>query len=235
MALSVEDRRVGDVTVVTCRGRLIAGAESAGLQQRLDALIAANPQIVLHLGGVEFIDSGGLGLLVRCLMRARNAHGDLKVCAVSSKINEVLRIARLASFFHAYDTEADAIADAHQSTRAPDVSFLNPNVLCVDPSPDVLAYLRELLKEAGYRVVTAGNLPDALVLLRATRAAVVVIGAELRAARTRTADDFQKLADASAVVELPADFAGQDAAHAAEQLVAAVHRCTQSKQARSNN
>lgn len=224
VALALENRRVGNVTVVTCRGRLIAGEESAALQQHLDGLIPLNPHIVLHLGGVDFIDSGGLGLLVRCLTRAQHAHGDLTVCAVSPKINEVLKITRLHSIFQAYDTEADAIADAHRSGRGRDVSSLSPSVLCVDQSHDILAYLRELLTEAGYRVITAGNLSDALILLKATHAKVVVIGAELRAARgTRTAEEFHTRANASAVVELPAGFSGQDAGAAAEQVLEAVH------------
>lgn len=223
MALALESRRVGDVTVVTCQGRLVAGSESAALLQTLDALIPAHPHIVLHLGGIDFIDSGGLGLLVRCLTRAQNAFGDMKVCAVSPKVDEVLRVTRLKSIFQAYDSEAEAIADAHRGGRGSDFSFLSASVLCVDHSPDLLAYLREILKGAGYHVVTAGNLPDALVLLRATRAKVVVIGAQLRAARsTRTAEEFHGLANASAVVELPAAFSSQDAGDGSEQVLQAV-------------
>jgi CheY-like chemotaxis protein len=189
----------------------------------MDALMPVERHLVLHLGGIEFIDSAGLGLLVRCLTRARNAFGDLKVCAVSPKVDDVLRVTRLTSIFQAYESEAEAIADAHRVRREADDSFLDANVLCVDRSPDVLAYLRELLKGAGHRVITAGNLPDALVLLRATLPKVVVIGAELRAARdTRTAEEFHRLADASALVELPSDLSREDAADAAEQVLRAV-------------
>src|SRR5262245_54249690 len=111
MPLALRSRRIGDVTVVTCDGRIVGGAESAALLEHLDRLIATDPHVVLHLGGVEFIDSAGLGLLARCLTRAQNAGGSLKVCAVSSKVAEALRITRLQSVFHPYETEADAIAD----------------------------------------------------------------------------------------------------------------------------
>ena len=223
MALGLENRQVGNVTVVTCRGRLAAVPESAALQQHLDALFPISPHIVLHLGEIDFIDSGGLGLLVRLLTRAKHAHGHLSVCAISAKIENVLKTTRLRPIFQAFETEADAIAAADQIARRSDLSFLNANVLCVDQSQDVLAYLRELLTEAGYHVLTAANLPDALTLLQATQPKVIVIGTKLREARgTRAAGEFNTLADAYAVVELAEGFSSHDAGEAAEQVLRAV-------------
>jgi anti-sigma B factor antagonist len=219
VSLSLQHRGVGEVTVVTCAGRLVAGEEAEAFQAYLDKLTPMNPRIVLHLGGVEFIDSAGLGLLVRYFTRARNAQGALSVCAASPKVSEVLKITRLHAVFEPYGTEADAIADAHGPGRRPDPSFVKPNILCVDGSPDVLAYLREVLKEAGYAALTAGNLPDALILLTATRPAVVVISAQLRAATgIGCAEEFHRLANARSIVELPSDFGGLDAGAAAEHV-----------------
>ena len=86
MSLLFESRRVGHVTVVTCSGRMIAGTNTAALQQYLDELLPLNPRVVLHLGGIEFIDSSGLGLLVRYLTRAHNAGGTMRLRADSSPI-----------------------------------------------------------------------------------------------------------------------------------------------------
>ena len=225
MALSLIHRRVGEVTVVTCSGRIVAGAESESLQHALDELLPFSPHILLHLAAVDFIDSAGLGLLARYLTRVQNARGTLKICAVSPKIDDVLRITRLKAVFQPYETEADPIAEVHAGTRGASTSLLHPNILCVDPSEDVLAYLRGLLNEAGYRAITAANLPDALILLKATGPRVVVIGAELRATRhTRAAAEFNKSADAVAVVELPANFSARDAADAATQVLDEVRR-----------
>jgi anti-anti-sigma factor len=199
---------------------LIAGEEAAAFQTYLDKLTPINPRIVVHLAGIEFIDSAGLGLLVRYFTRARNAHGAVRLCAPSPKVAEVMKITRLHSVFEPYETEADAIADAHGPERRPDASSINANILCVDRSPDVLAYLREVLKEAGYAALTAGNLPDALILLIATRPDVVVISADLRSATgISCAEEFHRLANARAVIELPAGFAGLDAGAAAERVL----------------
>ena len=222
MSLSLQSRCVGDVTVVTCAGRIVAGEESASLRTQLDRLLPMSPYVLLHLGGVDFIDSGGLGLLARYLTRAENIRGTLKVCAVSPKIDEVLRVTRLKAVFQPFESETDSIVEMHRGSRA-DRAFENPEVLCVESSPDVLAYLRELLKNAGYRALTAANLPDALILLKATRPKVVVIGADLRAARdTRAAQEFNRAADAIQVVELPTGFSGHDAADAAKHVLEAL-------------
>jgi len=224
MSLSLTQRRVGDVTVITCSGRIVAGDESTSLQSALDELIPFSPHILLHLGAVDFIDSAGLGLLARYLTRVQNARGTLKVCAVSQKIDDVLRITRLKAVFQPYDTEADSITAVHRADRSDDL-LGRPDVLCVDPSEDVLTYLRELLKEAGYRPVTAANLPDALILLKATGPRAVVISAELRAMRgVRAADEFSRLTSSSDVIELPSGFSARDAADAATQVLDSVRR-----------
>ncbi len=222
MSLTLQSRCVGDVTVVTCSGRIVAGEESRSLQAYLDRHLRQTPHVLLHLGGVEFIDSGGLGLIARYLTRAQEGQGTLNVCAVSAKINDVLRITRLKSVFQPYETEADSIADLHSRASRRDASLEDPDVLCVDESPDVLSYLRELLKEAGYRTLTAANMPDALILLKATHPKIVVIGAELRAARTGAAGEFNRLANTRAVVELPPGFSEQDAGEAANQVLEAI-------------
>ena len=217
MSLTLQSRCVGDVTVVTCSGRIVAGEESKSLQVCLDRLLPETPHVLLHLGGVDFIDSGGLGLIARYLTRPQDRRGTLKVCAVSPKIDDVLRITRLKSVFQPYLTEADSITDLHRGSQGIDAAFDNPDVLCVDESPDVLTYLRELLKEAGYRTLTAANIPDALILLKATRPKIVVIGAELRTAERQSSEEFMNIASAGKVVELPAGFSGQDAGEAAQQ------------------
>lgn len=223
MSISLKHRQVGEVTIVKCRGRLVAGEESTAFRQYLDPLIPMSPRIVLHLAGLEFVDSAGLGLLMRYFIRAQNAQGGLTIAEVSARLAEVLKITRLDSVFQPYATESDAIAAAHRPGARLDASFVSPQVLCVDRSSDVLAYLREVLKEAGYGALTAGNLADATILLRATRPSVVLIGPGLREMTgSGAAEEFHRLASARALVELPSDFAALDPADAAHHVLAAI-------------
>jgi hypothetical protein len=163
---------------------------------------------------VSFIDSAGIGILVRLLTRARAARGDLKLCAVSSHIRNILRSTKLNTILNAYDTEVDAIAafcaPADSMEAAPSLDI---DIVCVDPSPDILAYLREVLRRAGYGVATTTNVADSRILIRATRPKVVVIGSGMR---SLLADE---LSGHSRVVELSADFSTEDAGQAAQRVL----------------
>ena len=220
MTLSLQSRLVGGVTVMKYGGRIVDGVESALLQEQVDAVLAECPFIVLDIAEVDFVDSSGLGLLVRLLSRLRAAGGDLKLCSASNRIGEILRITRLLTVFDVHDSEDAAVTAFYQHARAANTADrLVSDILCVDSSSDVLAYVGELLCQAGYGVMTSTNLPDALMLLKATQPTLVVISAELRAARgTRTADAFNELADAREVIELPQDFPQLEAGEATDWL-----------------
>ena len=225
MPLSLQSRQIGDITVVTCSGRIVDGPEAAVLQQQLKDLLPDCRYIVLDLAEVNSIDSSGLGLLVRLLMRIQSVHGHLKLCGVQANIGEVLRVTRLGTIFESHDTNTEAVAAFYQSAAAPRAPYrFDPvDILCVEKSLDVLAFVRELLTQTGYGVMTTDNLPDALTLLQATQPKLLVIGAELRAARaTQTAERFNKLANAVLRVELPPDFSSVDAGRAADYLLAEV-------------
>jgi anti-sigma B factor antagonist len=218
MQLSLQHRQVGYVTVVSCRGRLVSGEEADALLRRIDELLPMNSRILLHLGEVDYIDSGGLGMLVRCLTRVQNAAGQLTVCALSPKVSDVLRVTKLDGVLKPYFAEAEAIASAQG-----DVHDDGTLVLCADTSPDVLAYLRGLLKAAGHRVVTAENLHDGLILLKTMRPNVVVMGAALHAQRgTASAEEFHRRLPPNGLVVLPTGFSSHDAGEAGAALVSDV-------------
>lgn len=223
MPLAFQSRRVDTITVVTCAGRLVEG-ESAALQHHLDGVLRWGPDLLLHVGAVEFVDSSGLGLLTRYLLRTRNAGGGVKLCAVPGQLRDVLRMTKLETVLESHDSEADAIAAFYQrapSARAP-LRF-DADVLCVETSPDLLVYVGEILRQAGYRVTTAAHLPDALILLTVKQPKVVVLSTAMQmAAGTQTAETFHARAAALPVVVLPPDFAQQDPGVSGQWLLSQV-------------
>jgi anti-anti-sigma factor len=222
MALSIASRSVGEISVVACSGRIVEGDETATLETYVKNLLPWQRFVVLDIGGVTVVDSSGLGLLLRLRALVRAADGDLKLCAANARVGEVLRVTKLEGALPCYPSELDAIAafyapvEADDPWRAPKV-----DVLCVHSSLDVLAYAREVLKQAGYGVASASNVSDARVLLRATAPLVLVIDAESQA--RLAALTGEEPARRSAVVGWPADFSTEDAGAAAHELLAAVN------------
>jgi anti-sigma B factor antagonist len=220
LALTTETRRIGEIVIVKCIGRIVDGEESAALHELVGRLLPQEPYVILHLAGVEFVDSGGLGALVRLRSKTQNAGGDVKLCEVPPRIAEMLRVTRLQTVFVSYQSESDAVAAFYSTAREVEApERLATDVLCVAASLDVIAYLREVLRQAGLGVMTSDNLPDALILLRATRPKVVVMSAALRWQNSDVADAFRDVAAKLPVIELPPDFSHRDAGLAARRLL----------------
>lgn len=208
MSISLQVRRVGEVVVITCSGNIVGGPEADELQQVIGKLLPLEPNVVLNVAQVTSLDSAGVGVLVRFLHRTRNSSGDLKLCCVPPRLGDVLRITKLAGIFDVHAREDEAISTFYTQSRPADAATtLGRDVLCVDDSVDVLAYVCEVLREAGYSVMPCGNASDAAVLLKVSRPRVLVIGASARArldsVRVGVAHESGK---AVAIVELPADF-----------------------------
>jgi DNA-binding response OmpR family regulator len=88
----------------------------------------------------------------------------------------------------------------------------------VDQSADVLAYLREVLSGAGYHVLTNNNLRDSLILLRATRPSLTIVGPNLKAA-PGTEQAFRAACEGCPVLELGDEFSTLEASEATSGLL----------------
>ena len=76
MQLKLTKRTVDGILAIECNGRIVFGEESSLLRDEVKKAIAdGNKRIVLNLGEVNYIDSGGLGTLVALHTTAHNAGG----------------------------------------------------------------------------------------------------------------------------------------------------------------
>ena len=228
--LSLNTREVGKVTIVRCSGRIASG-ETEVLHLHINDLLRDRSDIALHLGEVAFIDSSGLGMLVRLLTSTRRAGGDLKLCQLPEIVHKVLKMTSLITLFDTFESEEDAILAFYRRQATPARTPQSGlTVLCVDQSADVLAYLRELLAGAGYNVLTNNNLRDSLILLRATRPGLTILGSNLKASPA-TEEAFRSASAASPLLELGEEFSTLDAGQAAAGLHGKNPRVTQPRPA----
>jgi len=219
MRLSLETREVGRVTIVRCNGRIVAGSESESLRSHVTWLLRDRRAIVLHLGEVGFIDSRGLGTIVRSLTSTRQVHGDLKLCNVPEHVRKVLELSQLTKLFDAHESEENAVAAFYRrGAKAETPVSTGRSVLCLDGNADVLAYVRELLHRAGYHVHTSSRLGDALILMRVSHFDLVLIGPELTSFGAAH-HGFQAACAKVPVIELGSDFSSRDAGEACAGLL----------------
>jgi len=182
-------------------------------------LLRDRRSIVLDLGEVGFIDSSGLGTMVRALTTTRQARGDLKLCNVPQSVRKLLEMSRLTSMFDTHESEEKAVAAFYgPGTRDEAPLPIGRSILCLDSNADVLAYLRELLRRTGYDVQTSSRISDALILMRVTRFDLVLAGPTMTPS-AKSPQNFQDACSKCPVIELGDEFSTRDAGDAAAHLL----------------
>jgi anti-sigma B factor antagonist len=118
MQLKLTTRTVKGILVVNCDGRIVFGEESAELRDTVKKLVTQNNQIVLNLGGVSYIDSGGLGTLVALYTTAHNAGGAIKLSNLTQRVGDLLQVTKLLTVFEVFETEDEAIQSFRKGAAA---------------------------------------------------------------------------------------------------------------------
>lgn len=98
------------VTVISLKGKVIGGPDASELTRQLHGLIdQGKKQIVVDLGGVELMNSSGLGMLIGGLTTVRNAGGDLKLANASVKILSLFTVTKLSKVFTHFPSVKNAV------------------------------------------------------------------------------------------------------------------------------
>ena len=216
---------MGDVLVVECYGRIVAGNEVFTLHSSVGDSIVKYGDVVLDLTHVEFVDSSGVGALVRLMQTARSKGGDIKLSGVPARTRKTLEMTGLISQFEVYETVEEAITAAYLGSRysRAKVGDARARIVCVYESNDVRTFMREVLCGAGYNALTTATVEDARILLKATKANMVVISARLQTVFGKpTRKMLEEIDPSVSVMVLEENFATQDPGEAAEKLLSCV-------------
>jgi anti-sigma B factor antagonist len=107
--LHIDERNAGEVTILGVKGKLILD-EVDLLRNKVTSLVDQNRRkLLLDLGGVPYVDSAGLGEIVRCHTTVTRQGGQLKLLNLTKRIQDLMTITKLSNVFDTYDSEPDAI------------------------------------------------------------------------------------------------------------------------------
>jgi len=105
-------RHVGDsVAVVDIKGDITAACESV-LMSAYETAGATTSRLVLNFGGLEYMNSGGIGMLVTLLVRANRQRQQLAAFGLTQHYKEIFELTRLDEAITIYETEEAALAGA---------------------------------------------------------------------------------------------------------------------------
>src|SRR5579863_8420696 len=114
MSFRASSRDIGDVTVIDMEGRITLGEGSALLRDLVkENLGKGHRKILMNLGGINYIDSTGLGELVSGYRLVKSEGGELKLLNLNKKVTDLLQITKLYTVFDIHNQEAEAVASFH--------------------------------------------------------------------------------------------------------------------------
>ena len=107
--MEILEEKINDVEVLKLEGRLEASSAKA-IKEKVAFLAGENRvNLVIDMGGVNFIDSSGLGSLVSSLRSVNKLGGDIKISALQDQVRAIFELTRLHRIFSIYD-DNDAAA-----------------------------------------------------------------------------------------------------------------------------
>ena len=116
--MQIEERTIGDVVVLDIKGRVQLGEGDEMLKDKVNSLLnQGRKKIVLNLAEVPYIDSAGLGEVVRTFTTVSRQGGNLKLLNLTKRIADLLSITKLLTVFESFDAEADAVRSFSASAK----------------------------------------------------------------------------------------------------------------------
>ena len=106
---AISIRKRGAVSILDVAGRLTS-FEAGALRDAIARLLKeGRNNIVLNLGGLDYLDSSGIGELARSYVSVVKKDGAMKVVGLSAKVEEVLKITQLFRVFPEFQNEEEAV------------------------------------------------------------------------------------------------------------------------------
>jgi anti-sigma B factor antagonist len=108
--MHIEERSVEGIIVLDVTGKITLGDGDQLLKDKVNSLVnQGHTKILLNLAGVPYIDSAGLGEIVRTYTTVSRQGGSLKLLNLTKRITDLLSITKLLTVFETFDSESAAV------------------------------------------------------------------------------------------------------------------------------
>ena len=109
--MKIKEKIDNQVAILTLTGKMMGGPETTALHDHIKGVMHDGiKKVVIDLGGVKWINSSGLGVLMAAMTTLKNADGQMKLANVTEKVESLLMITQLMRIFETYDSVDRAVA-----------------------------------------------------------------------------------------------------------------------------
>jgi anti-sigma B factor antagonist len=100
----------GRWALVSVTGELDVATAPRLRQEAVRLVSGGQVDVILDLGGVDFLDSTGLGVIIGILKRVRSHGGELVVVGLAPRVRKVFEMTRVIEILPTFDTVEHAVA-----------------------------------------------------------------------------------------------------------------------------
>jgi anti-sigma B factor antagonist len=109
--MKLSTRKIEEVIIIDVDGKIRLGEGDTEIKQAVDNFLKrGNKKIILNLAKVPYLDSAGLGEIIRCFTTLRKNGGHFKLLSPNKRIVDLLSITKLLNVFDCFESESSAIA-----------------------------------------------------------------------------------------------------------------------------
>ena len=109
--MKIEERALENVVVLDLKGKLTIGEGDVLLKETVQKLMdQGHNKLLLNLEDVPYVDSAGLGEIVRTYTTVSRQGGSLKLVNLTKRITDLLAITKLLTVFDTFESEAEAVS-----------------------------------------------------------------------------------------------------------------------------
>ena len=108
--MKIEKRKKGNVTIFDLKGKILFGDGIDELRQSSNAALKDNEkQLVLNFAEVPYLDSTGLGEVVRSYTTLKKEGGTVKIANLTNKVKDLMMVTKLITVFETFNDENEAV------------------------------------------------------------------------------------------------------------------------------
>ena len=109
--MEIKERALENVVVLDLKGKLTIGEGDELLKETIQKLMdQGHSKLLLNLADVPYVDSAGLGEIVRTYTTVSRQGGSLKLVNLTKRITDLLAITKLLTVFDTFESEAEAVS-----------------------------------------------------------------------------------------------------------------------------
>ena len=112
--MELKHEKIEQLTVVHMKGSLTVATAQDFFSQIVSFLEGGETNLLLQMSAVNFVDSTGLGTIVRLAKRVREANGQLRLSDPQPKILEMFELTRLDKILPIFKTQEEALEDSRE-------------------------------------------------------------------------------------------------------------------------